>query len=80
MTYQSDPRHPYTYACDYLRTKVGAHISRGEMSQIRSLIADAIGLDDAYLAECLAKKYQKLTGEDFDRCALAAINKPTVES
>ena len=67
--HKEDSRYPYTYACDYLRTKVGAHISRSEMSQIRSLIAAALGMDDRFVAEMLANEFQRLDGNDFDNCA-----------
>jgi hypothetical protein len=69
FTPKPDTRQPYTYACDYLRAKVGPHISRAEMTQIRNLIADALGLDDKYIAEKLADQYHRLT----DGSLLAAI-------
>lgn len=55
-------RYPYTYACDYLREKVGDDygkglISRSAASQIRTAIADVAGLDDHELAEKLADAF-----------------------
>jgi hypothetical protein len=70
-----DSRFPYTYACDYLRTKVGAHISRSEMSQIRSLIAEVLDMDDNALAIKLADKYMKLTSEEFERAAKESMQR-----
>jgi hypothetical protein len=57
-------RYPYTFAADYLRMKVGNDygnglISRSAASQVRGLIAKAIGLDDAYIAQKLADLFIK---------------------
>ncbi len=50
-------RYPYTYACDYLRA-INPEISRSEMSQIRHMIADVIGMKDEDLAKKIADAYQ----------------------
>jgi len=54
-----DSRYPYTYACDYLRA-VNPNISRSEMSQIRHMIADVLGISDEELAIKLAMAYQSM--------------------
>lgn len=57
-------RHPYTHACDYIRSLAGygpggAKLSRSDASQIRQGIAKAIGMDDAKLADALSVYYQQ---------------------
>jgi len=53
-------RYPYTIACDAMRQATvdwagaGCEISRGQASQIRKLIAIAIGMDDEELARKIA--------------------------
>jgi hypothetical protein len=58
-----DNRYPYTYAADYVRGLAGygangIKLSRSDASQIRSGIAQAIGIDDADLARALADYYK----------------------
>lgn len=59
----TDSRYPYTYACDYLRGIAGRNengstkISRADASQIRTAIAEAIGMSDEKIAQALADKY-----------------------
>lgn len=50
-------RYPYTEACDAMRKKTvdpfgpaRCDLSRGQASQIRTFIAEAIGMDDHELA------------------------------
>ena len=62
-TFMNDSRHPYTYACDYIRVfggygSGGVKLSRSDASQIRQAVAVAIGMDDALLAEKLADYYK----------------------
>jgi hypothetical protein len=71
METKENSRYPYTYACDYIRmipekemveslgVAIGVKLSRSEASQIRSKIADVIGMDDRELAEKLADAYLK---------------------
>lgn len=59
---RTDSRYPYTYAADYLREKIGDDygrglISRAAASRVRTLIADACGLDDIHVAEKLADAF-----------------------
>ena len=54
---KEDGRYPYTYACDYLRT-VNPEISRSEITQIRRMISDVIGMTDEDLAKKLADVYK----------------------
>ena len=59
---RSSTRYPYTYCADYLRIKVGDDCGRGLISrstaaQIKSVIADAIGMDEEELARRVAEKY-----------------------
>lgn len=62
-----DTRYPYTYACDYIRGLAGKDVdgistklSRSDASRIRQGIADALGIDDKYVAEKLAGKFKAL--------------------
>ena len=57
-----DSRYPYTYACDYLRS-VNPNISRSEISQIRHMIADVLGMPDEELAIKLAIAYQSMESQ-----------------
>lgn len=59
----TDPRFPYTYASDLIRSvpdmgKDGCKLSRSEASRIRQTIAEAIGMDDDLLARKLADYYK----------------------
>lgn len=61
---KEDPRYPYTYAADYIRSlagynKDGTKISRSDASHIRSSIAKIIGWDDEALAMKIADHYTK---------------------
>lgn len=51
-----DGRYPYTYAADYLRA-INPEISRSDMSKIRHMIADVLGISDEDLAKKLADKH-----------------------
>ncbi len=60
---ENDSRYPYTYACDYLRGLAGygeggTKLSRADASQMRSGIAEAIGMSDDELARKLADYYK----------------------
>ena len=55
----SDPRYPYTYACDYIRAfgpvnSEGVVLSRADASQISEGVAQALGMDTEELACKLA--------------------------
>lgn len=57
-----DPRYPYTYACDYVRSLAGHNqdgtkISRSDASCIRGGIAKALEIKDEDLAKKLADYY-----------------------
>jgi len=66
-----DGRYPYTYAADFIRMipekefveslgiSIGVKLSRSDASQIRSKIAEIIGMNDRELAEKLADQYLK---------------------
>lgn len=74
MTQSTDPRYPYTYACDYIRGlagygKGGTNISRGEASAIITGIAQAIGINDEELARKLADYYKANEEEIADKSA-----------
>ena len=66
-----DSRYPYTYAADLLRMAGwegrGEGISRSEASQIRTVVAKALGMDDDLLAQVPATYFlnneQALTAE-----------------
>lgn len=65
---KDSPRYPYTFACDYLRMKVGDDYvkglpSRAAMSHARSVIANVLGIEDKELAERLADRYLEEYGE-----------------
>lgn len=69
-------RHPYTNACDYIRTfggynENGAKMSRSEASSVRQGIAKAIGMEDEELAIKLSTYYQEhneeIVEENFKR-------------
>lgn len=58
-----DSRYPYTYACDSIRGAAGyangsTKISRSDASKIYQLVAEAMGVAPAYVAECLADHYK----------------------
>ena len=60
---ENDSRYPYTYACDFLRGLAGygeggTKLSRADASQVRSGIADALGMADDELARKLADHYK----------------------
>lgn len=62
-------RHPYTYACDFIRSlgpfgENGTVLSRSEASRIRQGIAKAIGMDDEELAIKLSEAEQAKTEAD----------------
>jgi len=55
-------RYPYTYSADYLRMEIGDDygkglISRSAASRLKTLVADALGLDERKVAEALAEKF-----------------------
>jgi hypothetical protein len=55
----NDPRYPYTEACDLIRAfggydNNGTRLSRSNASQIRQVLAAALGLDDETVARRLA--------------------------
>lgn len=59
-------RSHYTYSADMIRLtgpQTGDYgspaISRADASQIRSMIADALGIDDAVVSEAIAKVYKE---------------------
>lgn len=59
MAKEKDTRYPYTYACDLIRSAAGYNehgtkLSRSDASQIRTLIAEIIGMPDEELAKKLA--------------------------
>lgn len=59
----TDPRYPYTYAADYVRSlagygEQGTKLSRSDASQVRSGIALALGMDDSELANRLADYFK----------------------
>ena len=67
---KTDPRFPYTYACDLIRaipdvTSNGLKLSRSEASRIRSTISKILGMDDGDVAEKLAKYYLE-NGDEFN--------------
>ncbi|WP_186252237.1 hypothetical protein [Burkholderia gladioli] len=57
-------RYPYTEACDYIRGKTAEYselhgiviptLSRSQASQVRSVIARVLGMDDEELARKIA--------------------------
>lgn len=58
----TDPRYPYTHACDFLRSAAswdehGCTMSRSDASQARQLISLALGVDDKELADRLADTF-----------------------
>ena len=56
---ENDSRYPYTYACDFLRGLAGyGKLSRADASQVRSGIAEALGMADDELARKLADHYK----------------------
>lgn len=65
-------RHPYTYACDFIRAlgpigPSGVMLSRSDASLIRSGIAGAIGMSDHDLAVKLSEAEQaKVVEEEVD--------------
>jgi hypothetical protein len=72
-------RHPYTYACDFIRGlgPVGAGgvvLSRADASQIRQGIAAAIGMDDEELAMKLSIAEQSKTEEQREEQVTRLIN------
>lgn len=72
MIEEKDSGYPYTYACDYIRSlagynKEGTKLSRSDASQIRSKIAEIIGMEDEELAESLADAEMAKTDEERGR-------------
>lgn len=64
MNKKSDPRYPYTYACDLIRSispwdDNGCMMSRATASQIRQIISLSLGMDDKKIAEKLADMFLK---------------------
>lgn len=62
LTENLTSRYPYTYACDLIRAwagynEQGTKLSRSDASQIRSNIAEILGVDDEELAKKLADFY-----------------------
>jgi hypothetical protein len=55
-------RHPYTHSCDFIRSSCPSKplISRGDASQIRRAIAEALGMPDEELAVILSNRFQEL--------------------
>jgi hypothetical protein len=63
MKNENDSRYPYTYSCDYLRglagyNECGTKLSRADASQLRSGIAEALGMGDDELARKLSDYYK----------------------
>lgn len=63
----TDTRYPYTYAADYLRTKIGDDygkglISRASAAQARVIIASVTGVDEREIACQLADAYCRENG------------------
>ena len=61
--HENDARYPYTHACDFIRClagyeRDGTKISRSDASQIRSGIAEALGMNDVEIAQKLADYYK----------------------
>ena len=59
---KTDPRYPYTHACDFIRSAAswdehGCTMSRSDASQVRHLISLALGVDDKEVAERLADTF-----------------------
>jgi len=59
---KSDPRYPYTHACDFLRgaapwDEQGCTMSRATASQVRQLVSLALGVDDEEIANKLADTF-----------------------
>jgi hypothetical protein len=62
-------RHPYTYACDFIRALAGhdehgINLSRSDASKIRQGIAQAIRMDDSELA-CKLSDYFQANNEEI---------------
>lgn len=74
----SDPRYPYTYACDFIRGLAGygpggTKLSRGDASQIRQGIAAVIDMDDEELANKLADAELAKSDEDHMKSTQRAL-------
>jgi hypothetical protein len=76
-------RHPYTHAADFIRAlgpvnRVGVVLSRSDASQIRSGIAQAIGMSDEELAIKLSEAEQAKSDatreEEMQRVMRAILN------
>ena len=73
-----DSRYPYTYAADFIRAIIGcdsegAILSRCQASQLRTEIADAIGMDDEELAKKLADAELAKTDEEINEQAIRTL-------
>lgn len=67
MNRDNDSRYPYTYACDYIREKVGDDygkglISRAAASQTMHVIAESIGIEVEDVAKSLASMFLEENG------------------
>ncbi len=67
-----DQRYPYTHACDFIRMlgpigKGGVILSRSDASQIRTGIADALGISDKIVANKLADAQLNKTDGDLKK-------------
>ena len=81
MTNQNSNHYPYTYAADYLRMSLGreADFSRADASKVRTVIAEACGMDDDELACCLADQFIEHEQELVDKAVADFMlrDKPT---
>lgn len=71
-----DSRYPYTYACDFIRSIAGygdggTKLSRSDASQIRSRIAEILGMKDDDLAKKIADHYLANRDEITDEAVQA---------
>lgn len=77
MEKSEDTRYPYTYSADYIRIiggygDKGIRLSRSDASQIRSKIAEIIGMDDNELA-CKLADYYLEHQEEVDQKSLQQV-------
>lgn len=64
---KGDSRYPYTYAADYIRSRVTEYdadlkiwkptMSRADAAEARQAVARALGMTDEHLAQKLADQY-----------------------
>ena len=64
MEKKNNPRYPYTYAADLIRSVAGYNssgtkLSRSDASKIRRLFSDVLGISDDEFAKQLADYYLK---------------------